>query len=26
MDEVIYAGQGNGIGRLGMMSEEHEKG
>ena len=26
MDEVIYVGQGNGIGWVGMMAEEHELG
>jgi len=26
MDEVIYVGQGHGIGWVGMMDEEHEKG
>jgi len=26
MDEVVYVGQGDGIGWEGMTGEEHEKG
>jgi len=26
MDEVVYVGHGDGIGWVGMVDEEHEKG